>query len=238
MISLPERFPYLEWPLPGINWLKRQTGKRLIKTHLPLPFFTNALKSNAKIVTIIRDPKDVLVSFYYFARMNNLIGFTDDFSKFFELFVKDKVAYGPIWKHYSDFISLVNNSEQNEAILVVHYEKLKSNFEDEVDRICKFLGKRKLSEYEMSELKKHCCFESMKVNPSVNYEHWDQLGVRNLNESEFFRKGIVGDWKAHFSPQQRQTFNEWFKQNFDASIVEMYDERYETTITTANQKVN
>ncbi|RWS02980.1 estrogen sulfotransferase-like protein [Dinothrombium tinctorium] len=221
--NISDRFPYLEFPVPGINWLKLQKGDRFIKTHLPLHFLENAMKSNAKIVAILRNPKDVLVSFYYFARMNNIIDYKGDFNSFFDKFISDKVPYGPIWKHYSDFLlHHAREKAHSNRILIIYYEDLQTNFEREVDKICQFFDKPKLSDDEMRNLKKHCSFESMSLNPSVNYEHWDAIGVRKKGETLFMRKGIVGDWKAHFSDEQNKIFNKWMEQNFVKSIFERY----------------
>jgi len=36
----------------------------------------------------------------------------------------------------------------------------------------------------------HTHFDRMAKNPSVNYSHWDDLGLRNKNESPFMRQGL------------------------------------------------
>lgn len=49
----------------------------------------------------------------------------------------------------------------------------------------------------------------MANNPSVNYEHWDELGFRNKNESKFMRKGKVADWKNYFQGDINASFDDW-----------------------------
>lgn len=210
--AITDRVPYLEWPTPGLDSIsKSRKNPRLIKTHLPVSILVKDKTPKPRIISITREPKDVLVSYYHFSRMNNLIGFEGHFPEFLDAFLQDKVAYGPIYRFYVelDDLSHKNNSDQDASILVVKYEDLKNNFERVIGTLCSFLGRDSLSEKEMKRLKEHCSFENMKMNPSVNYEHWNDLGVRKKGESEFMRKGVVGDWETHFSPGQKERFDDW-----------------------------
>ena len=206
--SISERFPYLEWPTPGLNSIAHSSqNPRLIKTHLPVSILLEDRDVKPRVVSIIRDPKDVIVSFYHFARMNNIIDFQGTFDEFFQLFLRDEVAYGPIYRFYHE---LKESKELEGKLLIIRYEDLTNNFEREIERLSSFLGLEPLSEENMKRLKDHCSFREMQVNPSVNYEHWDDLGLRKKGESRFMRKGIVGDWKVHFTPEQKERFDQWF----------------------------
>lgn len=64
----------------------------------------------------------------------------------------------------------------------------------------------------MKILEKHLSFESMKNNPSVNYE--DIVGnMRKMHgkvhDSKFMRKGKVGSWKDEMTPEMIQKLDEW-----------------------------
>ena len=48
----------------------------------------------------------------------------------------------------------------------------------------------------------------MKQNESVNYS---DLGDKNKGEA-FMRKGQIGDWKNHFTPQMNQEWDQWIKE--------------------------
>ena len=63
----------------------------------------------------------------------------------------------------------------------------------------------------------HTRFESMAVNPSVNYSHWDDLGLRNKSEARFMRSGRVGDWRRHFDPETNRRFDDFIRQHLDGS---------------------
>jgi predicted RNA-binding protein len=138
--------------------------------------------------------------------MNNLIGFTGSFDDFFETFKKNLVPYGPLDLFYEDVISVSKSLNLGDRVLVIKYEDLKKDFEGQVAKISTFLGRSPPSSEQMVSLKKHCSFEEMQVNPSVNYSYWRELGIQKEGESPFMRKGIVGDWRSHFSLQQTDEF--------------------------------
>ena len=50
--SIEERVPYLEFPMPGITYVKKMTDKpRLIKTHFPLSFLPDNIDKQCKVVS-------------------------------------------------------------------------------------------------------------------------------------------------------------------------------------------
>ena len=208
-----ERFPYLEFPSPGLKSINQMKERRLLKTHLP-PHLLNLDGGDQsdceycgigvpKVIAIVRDPKDVLVSYYYFCRMNNLIGFTGTFDEFFDHFIKDNVPYGSLVQFYNDLISL-SQGKLSSNVLIVKYEDLKVNFANEINKITQFLGLTPLSHEEMRRLEKHTSFEEMSVNSSVNYSQMVQLGIGKKTEAPFMRKGIIGDWQNHLNQLQKR----------------------------------
>nr|XP_027236584.1 sulfotransferase 1C4-like [Penaeus vannamei] len=68
---------------------------RTIKSHLPFSLLTPGLLDTAKVVGVIRNPKDVIVSFHHHCRLlagQKYIGTFEDFVKYF---VEDNLIYGP-----------------------------------------------------------------------------------------------------------------------------------------------
>ena len=55
----------------------------------------------------------------------------------------------------------------------------------------------------------HTDFSQMVDNPSVNYSHWDEFGIRNKDETHFLRKGKVGDWENYFDDEMNRKFDIW-----------------------------
>lgn len=86
---LENRFPFLEYPYPGLATLAKLKGVRLLKTHLPYYNLPSSV-DNAKVIYVTRNPKDVVVSYYHFARMLTMFSFVGSFDEFLAKFLKDE----------------------------------------------------------------------------------------------------------------------------------------------------
>ena len=175
------------------------------------------------VVLLNRNPKDLIVSYYHFSRMNKMIGYKQDFDDFFVRFIEGTVPYSPFWKHYLDILKWNQTHSIDNRILIIHFEDLKRDFENQINRICDFIGKPKLSDEDMNALKLHCSFEQMKYNPSVNYKHWDDFGFRDKNEAEFMRRGQIGDWKHYLNVQQNHIIEQLISDKLGDKIKFIYE---------------
>ncbi|XP_022256006.1 estrogen sulfotransferase-like isoform X2 [Limulus polyphemus] len=210
--NLEQRFPFIEFFYPGLKIIEKTSSPRFLKSHLPYTLLPpEAQQIKPKIVYIMRNPKDVLVSYYHFLRMVKEISYKGSFEEFFKSFLDGKIPYGPIWKHYLEWWEHRND----ENVLFLFYEDLHKDIVASVKKIADFLGKS-LTEEEIERIAYHCSFQQMAKNPSVNYSHWDDLDVRNKNEAEFMRKGIVGDWKNYFTKEMNQVMDEWIEEKFQS----------------------
>ncbi|GFQ88926.1 sulfotransferase 1E1 [Trichonephila clavata] len=207
--SLEDRFPYLEFIYPGLKSIQKMEGQRLIKTHLPYSLLPEDIhKKNVKILYIMRNPKDVMVSYYHFVRMMTVSDYSGHFESFFREFLSDKVPYGPIWKHYQEMWD-----HRNEAnILILFYEDLHKDIQGTIKKVATFLD-RDVSDEEINDIVDHCSFHNMAQNPNVNYQHWDDLGIRKIHEAKFMRKGEIGDWKNYFTSEMCQSMDLWIEDN-------------------------
>ena len=70
-------FKYIYFFIPGLSEIdKRKNQQRFIKTHLPFHLLPDQIsEKNVKIIYIHRDPKDMMVSYYFFARMLTFINY-------------------------------------------------------------------------------------------------------------------------------------------------------------------
>jgi hypothetical protein len=80
-----------------------------------------------------------------------------------------------------------------------------------IQKIADFL-ENPLTREEAIKIANHTRFKEMSVNPAVNYSHWDDLGIRNKNETPFLRKGQVGDWENYFAKNDTE-FDKWIQDN-------------------------
>lgn len=189
------RFPYFEYPVPGLKTIDEMPSPRLIKSHLPFSILPNQMKyKKPKIIYMIRNPKDIVVSYYIFAiKFFKHVPFNGSFEDFCRLFTEDIILYGPWWKHVAE--GWKKRNENN--VLFVIYEDLQKDPHKVVKEIAIFLNKP-VTDEQADIIVKHCSFDNMKHNNSVNYEWYKESGLAN-KEVSFMRKGKVGDWKNHLS---------------------------------------
>uniref|UniRef100_G3MP23 Sulfotransferase domain-containing protein n=1 Tax=Amblyomma maculatum TaxID=34609 RepID=G3MP23_AMBMU len=196
-----------------------------IKTHLP--FNKQPYSAKAKYIYVTRNPYDCCVSFYYHTRNFPPYLFEEGtFDQFFDMFIEGKVDYGDYFDHVLSWYEHRGDSN----VLFITYEDIKKDTPGSVLKIADFLGKEeygdKLRQNQglLQNVLGAISINSMKkMNKEV--KTWSQQlasvpleslppGARSLVESvggslltkpaqgEFIRKGIVGDWRNHFSPEQ------------------------------------
>lgn len=146
----PERDPYAQ--------AESMASPRFIKSHLPLLFLPNELWDiNPKIVYVTRKVKDVRVSYYYQQKLlSNYTGSLEDFA---ELFLADLALFSPFHEHVLDFYNLRNQ----ENVLFLRYEDMKTDLEVEVRKTIAFFGKS-YSDDDIKKLCNHLSFNTMKGN--------------------------------------------------------------------------
>ena len=83
------------------------------------------------------------------------------------------------------------------------YEDMKMDLPGSVKRISKSMG-YSLEESVINTIAKQCTIESMRADPLGNPDEYLTFVDKNTS---FLRKGIVGDWKNHFSDEQSLRFD-------------------------------
>ena len=173
---------------------------KILKTHLQdlepaLPQYP--------VVYLVRDGRDVMISYYFFKTtyfnprnlslakrlifqvrrlLNNKSKF-QDFSSFLHQYTDEWIAHISAWL-------------DKKPTAIVRYEDLKSNPQDTLQQLFSSL------DVEVSE---------ETIQQALDVFDFKQLSKRKEGEEDrksFFRKGIVGDWKNHFSPQDREFFQQ------------------------------
>ncbi|XP_032071476.1 amine sulfotransferase-like isoform X2 [Thamnophis elegans] len=89
-ITLIDRAPWLEYNIFHVD-LPNRPSPRVICSHLPYYLVPKGLrKRRAKIIYVLRNPKDVLVSKYHFQKLKTKTETPKDFSILFENFLASK----------------------------------------------------------------------------------------------------------------------------------------------------
>uniref|UniRef100_A0A8C5ZHR4 Sulfotransferase n=1 Tax=Marmota marmota marmota TaxID=9994 RepID=A0A8C5ZHR4_MARMA len=163
-VPIWERSPWLE-SNRGSKLLKEREGPRLLASHLPFHLFpTSLFTSKAKVIYIMRNPKDVLVSGYYFWTMTHVSTKPESVEQYFQWFMEGNVAYGSWFEHIRGWMSM----RDRENVLLLSYEELQKDPRSTIERICQFLGK-KLNPEELDSVLKNSSFQVMKENKMLYY---------------------------------------------------------------------
>nr|XP_040135713.1 sulfotransferase 2A1-like isoform X2 [Ictidomys tridecemlineatus] len=98
-VPLWDRSPWLETN-GGYKRINKREGPRLMSSHLPFHLFPKSLfTSKAKVIYIMRNPKDVLVSGYYQWNMTKLCKKSESLEQYFQWFMQGNGICGD-WKNH------------------------------------------------------------------------------------------------------------------------------------------
>ncbi|XP_070691429.1 sulfotransferase family 2, cytosolic sulfotransferase 3 isoform X1 [Pempheris klunzingeri] len=195
-----DRVPWLEEKRLAcvVDQLK---SPRALVSHLPYKLMPPSFHaSKAKVIYVIRNPKDVMVSSYYFHQMAGFLPDPGTFEEFMDKFLEGEVMFGKWTEHVKSW----KNTELGDRILYITYEEMVQDLPAAVRKLSGFVGSN-LSEDVIQKIAEHCSFHTMKVNRMSNFSLIPKLYM-DSEKSPFLRKGIAGDWENHFSPEQLAKF--------------------------------
>lgn len=151
-------------------------------------------QNNLSFWSIGREPKDMLVSLWQYSR--NVVP-EGSFLDIFEAACEGRCVSGPIWDHVLGYWNASKTSP--EKVLFLQYEQLLSDPVDNVRKLARFVGQPfSASEEEagvVMDIVRLCSFDNMK-NLKVNSGD----SVSDFANEWYFRKGKVGDWTNHMTP--------------------------------------
>ncbi|XP_056422375.1 amine sulfotransferase-like isoform X2 [Hyla sarda] len=220
-----DRMPWIEYNLNSKNVdVTSRPSPRLFTSHLPHYLMPRDLKFRmGKIIYVCRNPKDVLVSFYYLYKMFSNLKSTVNWETFIELFISGRVLGGSWFDHVRGWYT----HKEDFNILFVTFEEMKKDLRSAVKKICTFVGVN-LDEREIDTVVEKATFKNMKDDPLSNYTFLSEDLV-DRNKGNFLRKGIVGDWKNMMTVAQSEMFDKVYKEKMgDLPIKFSWDLNEET----------
>ncbi|XP_074651129.1 sulfotransferase 1B1-like [Tubulanus polymorphus] len=185
----------------SIDLFKKKSSPRMCKIHLPWNLGAGrAVKEfNSKLIYVMRNPKDNVVSYFHFSQSFFKIPFSGSFTDFLKVYLGPTMGFGNIFDHYLGYWK----ERHRENVLILYYEDLVHDHRAQVVKIAKFLQKE-LTDEVIDRIVEATKFKSMKKNPMTNYEF--DRPVRP-GTTPFMRKGETGDWKNHFSVEEAEIFD-------------------------------
>ena len=210
-----------EYPKSGGSWVGE-----MLSNCLEIPFPRNRLpvfresilhghmmhswNMHNKLI-VWRDGRDVLVSQYYHYLFENGRGNTNlvrknrkylSFKDYNDIKTNlipfmDYIFQKPIHPRFT-WKEFVNKWNQHEDCVHVKYECLKANPNLELARLAFALSGKRISESRISSIVEKHSFQNQ-----TGRKPGDQ------NIKSFLRKGIVGDWKNHFTSESKKQFHDY-----------------------------
>ncbi|XP_071104528.1 sulfotransferase 6B1-like [Haliotis cracherodii] len=182
---------------------------RILNTHVQYHLLpTQVQKKKTKIIYLMRDPRDVIVSRFvvtnqYRANERTMV----EFDEYLVASVEGKVAWGS-W--FDDVISWEKvMSESDHPVLIVRYEETKQNPFRVIKSISEFLN-IKCPDQLVRDIAIQSDFKHMKTAKG-------DIAEKRDGEAIHYRKGITGDWKNWFTAVQTKDFNDIYTQKMKHS---------------------
>lgn len=211
------RSPWVETE-NGFEDLKTMESPRLISTHLPIRLFPKSIHTTkGKVIYLMRNPRDILVSGYYFWSYVKFVENPKSLQEYFESFLDGNVVYGSWFDHVHGWLSL----RDQKNFLLLCYEELKQDTRSTIEKICHFLGEN-LEPEEINLVLKNSSFQAMKENNMSNYTILSEFDLVHEGRGSFMRKGVSGDWKNHFTVTQAEKFDKVFKEKMAGLPQELF----------------
>ncbi|XP_033144948.1 cytosolic sulfotransferase 1 [Brassica rapa] len=190
---------YLKSSTPDLT--KYSSSPRLFATHMPLHTLKEGLKgSPCKIVFMCRNAKDVLISMWYFVcKYQRVEASRSILESLFESLCSGVTFYGPFWDQVLSYWR--GSLEDPSRVLFMKYEEMKEEPYAQLKRLAEFLGcpftEEELESGSVDMILELCSLRSLsdlEINKSGK-------NVNGVDYKFYFRKGEVGDWKNHLTPE-------------------------------------
>lgn len=180
-------------PAPGVitrRFLKTVPRPRILKSHEP---FDARFK---KVIYLVRDPRDVAVSEFFFDRKKRYIDPATTLDQFIAPFLAGHTSsYGSWWEHVASWIGARHS---NPAFLLMRYEDLLSNPIPETAKIAEFLGIQ-ADEARFKAAVERSSADKMRKLEKQDADKW--TGTKNtVQDIPFVRSAKSGGWKESLPP--------------------------------------
>jgi hypothetical protein len=175
------------------RYLKNVPSPRFIKTH---QYFDHRY---GKVIYIVRDPRDVVLSYYDFSRKNGHIpdGFSLD--RYVSDFVGARLSSAS-WGTWAENVGTWVAARQGQpTFLLLRYEDLIAQTEVELARVAQFLNLIATRE-RIAVAVQNCSAERMREMEKTQSADW--ISTKNKRpDIPFVGTAIQGKWKSRLSPE-------------------------------------
>ncbi|CAK9088454.1 unnamed protein product [Durusdinium trenchii] len=182
---------------------------RLFKSHVPAEMHPGLahgeeeiLQEHGKVIYVVRNPKDALISLRHHHANNPAIGWTGSWDEWVRQWIagdRSQEYGGSYFEHVKGWWTLAQRHPQR--IRIFYFEEMKANLRQSVAEVAEFL-QTSLGSTQVDEVCKACRFESMRGRHQVSED------IRSRVNPEHFRAGRVGSWREELTAAQAALVDE------------------------------
>lgn len=190
---------------------------RVLNCHYPCKLTPREIfEKKIKIVHVMRNPKDVFVSYFHHHKHFSGGPVTESFPKFLPTCLGEYGIYQfyPWFNYVKEWERFTKQNPKQ--ILNLFFEDLKEDPVREIRKLNEFLETERDEEL-MQRIAIACDFHNLKKADSEvkikDHMKEDEPG----KPSAMYRKGEVGDWKNHFTVADNETMDKWLDENLIGS---------------------
>ncbi|XP_064489148.1 sulfotransferase ssu-1-like isoform X2 [Ornithodoros turicata] len=210
----------------GNDVIQNLPQPRIICTHLEYHLLPQ--HKEAKYIYIVRNPKDCCVSFFYHTQKTKVYEFEDaTFDEYLDLFIRGETSYGDYFSHLVSWYPKTDLPN----VLFLTYEGMKKDPAKGILKMAEFLAVpdaelRDGNSEKFKAVVEACSVDSMRQYLKTNYdrtmadkpaEEWSAKKDYPLDRAPpppdvMVRKGVIGDWRNHFSAEQSDRIERAFSE--------------------------
>ncbi|XP_004967901.1 cytosolic sulfotransferase 14 [Setaria italica] len=193
---------------------------RLFSTHVPFAALPGSVAGGGcKVVYVCRDPKDTLVSLWHFINKfrakEGMALLSAEVAA--DMFCAGESSFGPYWEHVLGYWRA--HLARPDWVLFFRYEEMVRDPAAHVRRLAEFVGLPFGGAGEdgtADAIVRLCAFEHM-CGLEATKSGRTVMGAISLENSIFFRRGVVGDWVNHLSPETARRIDDITRSKFEGS---------------------
>ncbi|XP_071093491.1 sulfotransferase 1B1-like [Haliotis cracherodii] len=185
---------------------------RVLNTHVrynQLPL--QAREKKCRMIYVLRNPKDVAVSFYnHHKSFENLYkNYNGSLNDYLPFFLAGKTDYGSWFDSVLQWEKDIEAQRDRHPIHIIYYEDMKQNPVEEIRKLAGFLGVSG-DDSLYNAVADKCSFENMK-------EDKEPYDPKFKGKLFVYRKGQVGDWQNWLTPDQNEMFDKLYQEKMKDS---------------------
>ncbi|XP_005111033.1 sulfotransferase 1A1 [Aplysia californica] len=187
---------------------------KIITSHLrPNYLPTEVVAKQVKVVYILRNPKDTLVSWYEMSTKyeQDNVRFQGTWEEFLELQLAGEYLWGSWFDHVLAWEKFMSDNPEV-PVFVAQYEKLKEQPADVIRDLCRFLGQ---PDTLAEQIATATSFDNMKAGTEEKAKTGPEKFIGE--DAHVVVRGLVKSWKTRFTVEQSERFNKAFEEKMAGS---------------------